>query len=128
MFGDIQAQGLVGFVNAQAAAAQGLNHKNKDKVENQDDDDGDHNTQNLSDQQRRVTRGQALDYQPGGQAGGACGDGVEQGERGDVVDGELEAAVKAKPAKPQKASTRGDKRSDGYYSTSLKPMPHTVLR
>lgn len=127
MFGDIQAQGLVGFVNAQAAAAQGINHKNKNKVENQDDDDGDHNTQNLSDQQRGVACGQTLDYQPGSQIGGACGDGVEQGECGDV-GGELGAAVKAKPAKPQKASTRGDKRNDGCYSTSLKPMPHTVLR
>jgi len=44
--------------------------------------------------------GQALDYQPRSQAGGACGDGVEQGERGDAVGGELGASVKAKPAKP----------------------------
>lgn len=54
VFGDIQSQGLVCLVNAQVATAQGLNHKNKNKVENQDDGDGDRNTQHLSDQQRGI--------------------------------------------------------------------------
>ncbi len=50
VLGDIQAQGLLGLLNTQAAAAKSLHCKHDGKIENEDDGDRDHNAQDLRDE------------------------------------------------------------------------------